>query len=229
MTEARLVSLCRLLQLASPTLPVGGYTYSQGLEWAVASGTIHDEASAGRWIGELLDLVMSSFEAPMLVRLMAAWRRDDQEAVRELDAWFLASRETAELRLETLQMGYSLARLMEELGGCEPDRLERLRRVPQPTYPCTWAWAAAAWRVPVDEAVCAYLWAWAENQVLAAIKTVPLGQTAGQRLLHGLGSRINAVLRRSLQMDDESLSNLAPAFAIASCRHETQYSRLFRS
>lgn len=228
MTEARPVSLCKLLQLASPALPVGGYAYSQGLEWAVASGTVHDERSAGRWIGDLLTFNVGTFEAPMLARLMDAWDRGDDEAVHELNAWFLAGRETAELRFETLQMGHSLACLMGELGGCEPARLERLRRVPQPAYPTAWAWAAAAWQVPASEALCAYLWAWAENQVMAAIKTVPLGQSSGQRLLLELGSRIEDIARRAAQLDD-GLCNLAPAFAIASARHETQYSRLFRS
>ena len=229
MTARYRASLSRLLQLASPALPVGGYSYSQGLEWAVAEGTVHDEQSAGRWVADLLEFVVGSFEAPLLARLMTAWRARDDRAVAELNAWFVASRETAELRAETLQMGHSLVRLVRELDAFDEAELARLESIPEPAYPTAWGWMAAAWELPTLEAVAAYLWTWAENQVMVAIKTVPLGQSAGQRLLLALGTRIEEVARRSIRLDDHAFSNFAPAFALASCRHETQYSRLFRS
>jgi urease accessory protein len=88
--------LARLLQLASPVLPVGAYSYSQGLEAAIEAGDVRDAAGAACWIGDVLTLSVSRFEVPMLARLHAAWQAGDAEAVHELNARFLASRETAE-------------------------------------------------------------------------------------------------------------------------------------
>ena len=223
------LSLVRLLQLASPALPIGAYSYSQGLEWAVDAGTIRNEAGAQQWIGDLLEWNLGRFEAPWLADMLAAWQADDSEQLRSLDAEFIASRETAELRAETVQMGYSLLRLLEDLADFpEPPRV-MLRDIRQPSFPLVWSAAAAAWQVPIEEALAAYLWAWAENQVMAALKAVPLGQTSGQRILLALGERIPAIAQRAMTLGDDEVSNFAPAFAIASCRHETQYSRLFRS
>jgi urease accessory protein len=234
------LALVRLLQLVSPALPVGAYTYSQGLEWAVEVGTVRNEADAARWIGDLLEHGVGAFEAPLLARFLAAWARigesseEGGEALAEivaLNADFLASRETAELRAETVQMGYSLVRLLAGLPAFAvlPGWAERLLAIDEPAFPAAWSAAAAAWQVPAREAVAAYLWAWAENQVTAAVKAVPLGQSAGQRLLAGLGARIPALAERALTLPREDWRNFSPALAIASSRHETQYTRLFRS
>ncbi len=223
------LALTRLLQLASPALPVGAFSYSQGLEWAIESGMVHDEASALAWIGDLLEHNLGGFEAPLLARLIAAWQEGDADAVRRLNALYLASRESAELRAETLQMGYSLVRLLRELGDFPaviPSALESLGDV---SFPAAWSAAAATWEIPAEQAVTAYLWAWAENQAMAALKAVPLGQSAGQRILLTLGTRVPAIAQRAPTLDPEAWSNLAPGFAIACSRHETQYSRLFRS
>lgn len=223
------LSLTRLLQLASPALPVGAYTYSQGLEWAVESGTVRDEATALGWIGDLLEWNLGRFEAPLLVRMLAACRKGDGALLIELNERFLSSRETAELRAETLQMGYSMTRLLGELGDLPADALAALRALDAPGFPAAWASAAAAWDVDATAALTAYLWSWAENQVMAALKAGPLGQAAGQRVLLALGGRIPAIVERALVLDEADFSNFAPAFAIACSRHETQYSRLFRS
>jgi urease accessory protein len=224
------LALMRLLQLCSPTLPVGAYTYSQGLEWAVHAGAVSDEASAGRWIGELLELGIGRFEAPLLVALMGAWAASDGAEVVRLNADFLASRESAELRAETVQMGYSLRRLLGELRepAFEP-LIAELAALPEIAFPTVWAGLAVASNIEPRAAVSAYLWAWAENQVLAALKSVPLGQAAGQRLLADLGRRIAPVAAAALQLPEAAWSNFMPAFAIASVCHESQYSRLFRS
>ncbi|THF63304.1 urease accessory protein UreF [Pseudothauera rhizosphaerae] len=239
-----MLPLVRLLQLVSPALPVGAYTYSQGMEWAVEAGMVRSEADAARWIGDLLEHGIGAFEAPLAARLLAAWTQADEseggcgsdasEAEREiaaLNADFLASRETAELRAETVQMGYSLVRLLTGLPAFAglPGWAARLEAVEEPAFPTAWTAAAAAWRVPPEEAIAAYLWAWAENQVMAAIKAVPLGQSAGQRLLAGLGERIPALAERALALPRAQWSNFSPALAIASSRHETQHTRLFRS
>jgi urease accessory protein len=211
------MSLPRLLQLASPALPVGAYTYSQGLEWAIEAGTVKEEATALVWIGDQLEWNLGRYEAPMLARMMAA----DEAALAELDAQYLATRETAELRAETLQMGHSLRKLIADLGvGGVPPRL---------TFAAVWANLAAKWQIEPQDALTAWLWSWAENQTMAALKAVPLGQAAGQRILLEIGGRIPAIVERALALDEESCSNFAPGFAIACARHETQYSRLFRS
>lgn len=224
------LALVRLLQLASPALPVGAYTYSQGLEWAVESGRIDDEASAGQWIGDLLQYGIGRFEAPLLVHLMQYWRAGRPDGIARLNADFLASRESVELRAETVQMGYSLGRLLADLNDPALAALRAsLAQRPEIAFPTAWSGIAVAWGIDPPAATAAYLWSWAENQVLAALKAVPLGQASGQRLLAELGRRIPAVAQAALALPEAQWSNFAPAFAICSARHESQYSRLFRS
>ena len=236
MSEPSSLPLARLLQLASPALPVGAYTYSQGLEWAVESGRITDETSSGHWIGDLLTHAIGRFEAPLVACLMKAWQADDTVEIVRLNADFLASRESAELRAETVQMGFSLARLLADLRD---PTLASLReavttmkvdgRLDQPAFPTLWAGIASCWGIAPTDAVAAYLWSWAENQVMAALKSVPLGQAAGQRVLADLGARVPAVAAAAIELPENAWSNLTPAFALCCVRHETQYSRLFRS
>lgn len=221
----------RLLQLASPALPVGAYTYSQGLEQAVDAGIVRDEADALAWIGDAMAFAVARWEAPSVARLIAAWRAGDDAAIGRLDAAFVASREGAELRAETLQMGHSLARLLAALDAFTacPGYAARLAALREPAYPTVWSAAAAAWDAGVQEAVAAYLWAWAENQVMAAVKAVPLGQSAGQRMLATLGARIPALAADACACGEAAMANFAPGLALACAAHETQYSRLFRS
>lgn len=209
--------LARLLQLASPALPVGAYSYSQGLESAVEAGIVRDAASAGRWIGDVLELSLARLEAPLVARMIA-----DPSACQRWNAWFVASRETAELRAETLQMGYSLASLLGQLGVAPVP-------VETPAFPTAYAWAASQWGIEPGPALTAYLWSWAENQTMAAIKAVPLGQTDGQRILFALGARIANLAGEAIAREDAALTNFTPGLALLSSRHETQYSRLFRS
>ncbi|MFC5770193.1 urease accessory protein UreF [Thauera sinica] len=226
-----LLPLVRLLQLASPTLPVGAYTYSQGLEWAVESGMVRSEADAAAWIGDLMEWSLARFEAPLMARQLAAWAAGDDGEVVRLNGDFLASRETAELRAETVQMGWSLAGLLAGLDAFAalPGWRGRLLSVDTPCFPTAWSAAAAAWQVPAGQALAAYLWAWAENQVVAAVKAVPLGQSAGQRLLAALGGGIPPLAALARDLPEARWSNYTPGLAIASSRHETQYTRLFRS
>jgi urease accessory protein len=206
------MSLARLLQLASPTLPVGAYSYSQGLEAAVQAGIVHDAASAEAWIADVLELSVARLEVPVL-------RLQIEAPTQARNDFFLATRETAELRAETLQMGHSLARLLAELGIDVPFE--------QPAFPTSYAAAVRAWRLERHQAVVAYLWSWLENQVLAALKAVPLGQTAAQKMLLTLGERLAPIA--DAQVEEARWSNFAPGLAFLSARHETQYSRLFRS
>ncbi len=223
------MSLARMLQLASPALPVGAYSYSQGLEAAVESGAVRDAPSAGRWIEDALAFSVGRFEAPAWHRLYTAWCAHDFGSVRRIDSWFVATRETAELRAETLQMGYSLRRLCLEVGEFDRAGLEELEGFGEIAFPTAYSFAAAQWKLPAREALVAYLWSWLENQVMAALKAVPLGQTDGQKLLLRLGGRLAGIADEAAGADDSMLANFAPGLAIASSRHETQYSRLFRS
>ncbi len=213
-------ALARLLQLASPTLPVGAYSYSQGLESAIDAGIVKDAASAGRWIGDVLEFSVGRMEAPVLSRMMASGR--DEKKFKHWNDLFLASRETAELRAETVQMGYSLNKLLPELG-VDPVALD------EPAFPAAFAAAVDAWKIDPHEALQAYLWSWLENQIIAAVKAVPLGQTDGQKLLLSLGERIAPLAAQAAAMGDDELGNFAPGLALLSSRHETQYSRIFRS
>jgi urease accessory protein len=223
------LALTRLLQLASPALPVGAYSYSQGLEWAIEAGTVKDEAGALGWMGDQLEWNIGRYEAPLLARMMDAWRVGADDTARELDERYLASRETAELRAETLQMGQSLRRLLSDLRELPPEFVGQIAVSPAPTFMHVWSGLAAIWQIAPPDALTAWLWSWAENQTMAALKAVPLGQAAGQRILLELGGRIPAIVERALIATDDDFSNFAPGFAIACARHETQYSRLFRS
>jgi urease accessory protein len=216
------MSLARLLQLASPALPVGAYSYSGGLEAAIEAGAVKDAASAERWIGDVLEFSVARMEGPILFSLISGFSKKDPFKVEERNELFLASRETAELRAETVQMGYSLNRLLKDLGLGEVP-------VAEPSFPAAYAYAAALWKIEPEAALQAYLWAWLENQVMAAVKAVPLGQTDGQRILLSLGERLSSLARKAMQLEPQDLGNFAPGLAMLSARHETQYSRLFRS
>lgn len=230
MNASASMALVRLMQLVSPALPVGAYTYSQGLEWAVESGRIRDEASAGAWINDLMQHAIGRFEAPLVAAMIPHWTSGNTTEVARLNADFLASRESAELRAETAQMGFSLNRLLNDLGVPTLSALRaELARLPEIAFPTVWSGLAAAWKIDPYDAVCGYLWAWAENQVMAALKAVPLGQAAGQRLLAQLGDTIPAIAKQALALPEDEWSNLTPAFALCCTLHETQYSRLFRS
>jgi urease accessory protein len=225
-TDTRIIPL---LQLVSPTLPVGAYSYSQGLESAVEVGVVRDSASARRWIGDLLDYSLARMDGPVLLRLIESWSVGDDGAAARWNALFLAGRETAELRAETLQMGYSLKKLLMELEETDEEARARLAGLEEMSFPAAFAFAVAHWQIPAQQALVAYLWAWLENQVMAAIKLVPLGQTDGQRILLALGERLAATAERAASLSDDEIGSFAPQFAILSSRHETQYSRLFRS
>ncbi len=218
------LALAQLLRLASPALPVGGYSYSQGMEWAVEAGWIKTEADAARWIDDLLAGPIAQFDAPLLAALFDALSRNELAAAQALDLRYLVSRETRELQDETLQMGYSMAGLLHGLPEWQSQPNLSLQ---------TWAgrFAEACVRLGQtrDATLTAYLFAWLENQVAAAIKLVPLGQSAGQRLLSRLIPQLAEVVKAAPGLDQDDWVSSSPAFAIASSQHETQYSRLFRS
>lgn len=218
--------LLRLLQLSSPTLPVGAYAYSQGLEWAVESGWVSDERSAADWISGVLGQGPAQLDVPVLARLYRAWAGDDLVQVHHWSRLLDAARESGELQAEARQLGESFAVLLVQLGI---DAAQPWKEIEYAGFPTLFALAAWHYRVPLPETALGFLWAWCENQVAAAIKLVPLGQAAGQRMLSMLIEQIPAVAERGLTLADNEIGVSAPRLAIGSARHETQYSRLFRS
>jgi len=227
MTEAGHVmtplALSRLLQLASPMLPVGAYSYSQGLETAIETGLVHNPQTVSDWIADVLTLYLGRFELPLLWRMCDAFR--DGTDVEVWNAMYRAGRDTSEGRAETLQMGYSLTKLLNDLNVADA----ALNDIAEVTFPAAYASASVRWNIPTESCVQAYAWAWLENQVAAAMKTVPIGQVAGQKILMALGEMIPGVVKAAADLPEEDISSFAPGLSLAACHHEIQYSRLFRS
>lgn len=220
------ISLLRLLQLSSPALPVGAYAYSQGLETAVACGWIKDEAQAGAWIAGLLGHTLRHLDVPVLGRLHHAWTAADEADVQHWNGYLYAAREAAELQREDRHLGNALARLLADLGIPEAASWRREKRC---CFATLFALAAARWQVDAEEAALGYLWAWTENQVMAATRLMPLGQTAGQRILARALPEIASAACQGLRLEDDELGCAAPGLGLAGALHETQYTRLFRS
>ena len=223
------LSIVRLLQLASPALPVGGYSYSQGLEWMIDSGEIGDASAAERWLGDLMEHVVAVGDAPAVLRLLDACKRHDAPHFSIWNAWYRASRETRELRAETEQMGEACIRLARELDILDPFAISLVQDTAPVTFPAAFSLAAHAMNIADDDALMGYIMCWLENQVLVVMKTLPLGQAAGQRLLYALAAGIPHTVTRARTVADDDVTSFAPGLAFASSRHETQYSRLFRS
>lgn len=230
--QLELEQLTALQQLSSPALPIGGYSYSQGLEAAVELGMVGSETDAMEWIAQVLEAVMAPCEAPLWCLLFEAWQAAALPELIQWNQWFLASRETHEVRRETEQMGWSLYRLTLDLGWGGDHSRRMLESVGPASLPLVHAHLCSLWRLPVEAGLTAYLYAWSENQVAAAIKSVPLGQVAGQRILLQLRARLPEVVASALarsRAQPPKLDTFAPHYAIVSSRHETQFSRLFRS
>jgi urease accessory protein len=270
-------ALLHLMWLASPALPVGGFSYSEGLEAAVDSGRVSNEAQASLWLQDQLQLSLARCELAVVAQAFDAWstpellcqtadtitsvraepvkaqvsrttlrqaqgerlntpRADSIERLQALNHWVLATRESSEFRQQTQQMGRSLAEWLknqtvtDEHGG-EPDpRVQQLAELhPSPTWPVAFALAAQQTGAPVREALMTMAFGWAENMVQAALKAVPLGQSAGQRVLAALCAQIPAAVEQALNLHDDDRQAHSPMLAILSAQHETQYSRLFRS
>lgn len=215
--------LLRILHLASPALPIGAFHFSQALEYAVEAAWVRDERSAFEWIAGLAENALGTLDLPVLARLQAAWLSDNMAAVHRWNAFLLAARETEELRAEDRHTGDALRKILAGLDTLDLPAHSGFG------YAAMFALACTRWSVQESDMVQAYAWAWAENQVLAAIKLVPLGQTAGQRMLTALIPRLTDISNAALRLDDDSLGVCAVMHGMASARHELQYTRLFRS
>ena len=220
------IARLRLWQLISPALPVGAYAYSTGLEYAVDCGWISDETTASAWITGQLQHNLAALDVPVLARLYQAWQTNNANAAEHWSRFLLASRESSELLAEDRHLGSALARLLPELGL---DEAREWQDASHSSFAALFTLAAARWDVPLAETAQGYLWAWCENQIAAAIKLIPLGQTAGQRILSTVTQQIPTAVNHGLQLENEDIGAIAPGLAQASARHETQSSRMFRS
>jgi urease accessory protein len=209
-------ALLHLCHLVSPVLPVGAYAYSQGLEYAVEAG----------WVREgIAEHSLGTLDLPILARLYRAWEAEDAAGVQAWNDALIAARETQELREEERHLGRALALVLATLQvEGAPDWIEAT-----PAFSTMFGLAAVRWAIPLLDTLNGYLWAWAENQVLAALKLVPLGQSSGQRLLHRLIALIPDIVERSLDVEDGAVGMGAISQVLASALHESQYTRLFRS
>ncbi|WP_284615541.1 urease accessory protein UreF [Aquabacterium humicola] len=227
-------ALLGLLRLASPALPVGGFSYSEVLEAAVDAGLVVDEAGAARWLLDHLALGLQRADLPLVAAAHGAWQADDRTRVGALNDWALQTRESAELRLQTEQTGRSLTDWLRQRHPDDP-RVGHLRALrPAPAWPIAFALAADCSGLDAAGTLLGYGFGWAENMVQAALKAVPLGQAAGQRLLDALAEALPGVIDAALATaaapeGDAARQSFAPRWAILSARHEAQYSRLFRS
>jgi urease accessory protein len=226
---ASLQSLAALLHLASPALPIGAFSYSQGLEAAVEHGIIHDAPSAERWIGSQLDGVFTTGELALLARQWRHWQAGDATALSQVNDWLLATREAAELRAETEQMGWSLTQLALSLEWGDSRQRVLLSSLRPIALPTAFAFAALVHGAALADTLVAYAFSWLENQVAGALKAVPLGQLAAQRVIVALRTRVVDAAHRAASLRDDQINTFSQALAILASRHETQYSRLFRS
>jgi urease accessory protein len=225
-------SLLQLMWLASPALPIGGFSYSEGIEAGVDSACIAAFREANDWLVDQLHLTLARADLAVVAKAIAAWRRDDLDRIDELNNWVLQTRETSELRLQTEQMGHSMLDWLRKqpsfhvnfhVDKNEQDFLK------SPTYPLVFALAASSTQASVRDCLMSFAFGWAENMTQAAVRAVPLGQTDGQRILANLAEHIPAAVDAAMRLQDSERQAFSPMLAILSSQHETQYSRLFRS
>mgnify|MGYP003664632043 FL=1 len=226
------LALARLLQISSVSLPVGGYAFSQGLEYAVECEWLKKVGDVETWIRLQLDENLARVDLPILREVMLATASKDWLRLLYLNDLLLASRETKELRLSDTAMGEALLRLLKSLDF-ELDFLAELTRqggtVNDISFVMLFGLCAQQWNIPYRLASMGFIWSWLENQVAAATKLVPLGQTQAQQLLVLLQPVLGEVIHAAEQVQEDEIGGGLPALAIASALHETQYSRLFRS
>ena len=221
-------SLLQLIWLASPALPVGGFSYSEVLEVAVERAGVATESIALDWLVDQLHLTIARGDLAVIAQTIPAWREADLPRIRQLNDWVLQTRETSELRLQAEQMGRSLLDWLRNHDGANPQHIDAFAQM-QPTYPVAFALAASQTAACVRDCLLAYAFGWAENMMQAALKSVPLGQSAGQRILARLSRDIPSAVESAMLLADGDRQAFSPMLAILSSQHETQYSRLFRS
>jgi urease accessory protein len=217
------------MRLASPSLPVGGFSYSDGFEAAFEARLVADEAHAMAWLVDQLHLGLARGDLAAVAHATRAWKRHDGARIAELNAWVATTRETSEWRQQSEQMGRSLAQWLRQHALPDARLPVLVALAPAPTWPIAFALAGAAAGASVRDVLLAFAAGWAENMTQAAMKSIPLGQAAGQRLLASLSAQIPAVVAATARLPRAEMQAFTPMLAILSSQHEAQYSRLFRS
>ena len=220
------LSLLKLMNLMSPTLPIGGFTYSQGIEKAIESNWITDFESAKKWLESQLLINLKFTDLPILMRLYKSVDSKNYKRVTYWSNFLLACRETMELRDEEKNRGRSLAKLIESL---EKDQAKEWSKILKTNHLLGYAFLSNVWNISIKKLLLGYSWSWLENQVAATVKIIPLGQTDGQKLLNEIIKKIPNVVEEAEIIKDNEIGISQPAFVIASCLHETQYTRIYRS
>jgi urease accessory protein len=228
-TKQNPLKLNRLLQLCSANLPVGGFSFSQGLEYAVEKGWVHNRASAKEWISFNLNQSIAYTDLALLNRLQNALVEDDFANFHKWNQHALACRESNELYLADVAMGKALMRLLKDIQGIDSQHYVELIREKNISFVSAFALSAYLFGLALSEMQSGFCWAYIDNQVAAATKLVPLGQTQGQNLLFELTEQVAQVIEQANQIDDDNIGASLPRLAMASAWHETQYTRLFRS
>ncbi|NES68946.1 MAG: urease accessory protein UreF, partial [Okeania sp. SIO2D1] len=220
--------LC-LLQLASPALPVGAYSYSEGIEVLVTTGKISDYDSLKNWLIDSLKFGNIRLEAALIVRAYWETNSGNLKLLNNWNNWATAVKETEELRLQSLQMGRTLIRLFMNI---QPDLSTELmsfiqNKLETETDFCNFAIAygliSACWQIEIETAILSYLHSWATNLVNAGVKLIPLGQTVGQKLLWELQNQIVLSAKEILKLKDDELNSCSWGLSLASMAHEVQY------
>ncbi len=227
-TASMTTELLQLIWLASPALPVGGFSYSEALEAAIDHEHVHDESSCANWLADQLHLSQARGDMALMAQAIPAWQTMNMARLQELSAWVHATRETHEMRLQTEQMGRSLLDWLRIQNKATAQALQLCSEL-RPTYPMAMSLALSLAHAPLESALQAYAFGWAENMTQAALKAVPLGQISGQKILARLAHEIPQAVQHAMALSDHDRQAFCPMLAVMSARHETQYSRLFRS
>ena len=227
-TASMTTELLQLIWLASPALPVGGFSYSEALEAAIDHAHVHDESSCANWLADQLHLSQARGDMALMAQAIPAWQTMNMARLQELSAWVHATRETHEMRLQTEQMGRSLLDWLRIQNKATKQALQLCSEL-RPTYPMAMSLALSLAHAPLESALQAYAFGWAENMTQAALKAVPLGQISGQKILARLAHEIPQAVQHAMALSDHDRQAFCPMLAVMSARHETQYSRLFRS
>lgn len=228
-------SLLNLLHISSPALPIGAFAYSQGLEYTLEAGWCRKTDDVEQWIKSVMIHGLGGVDLPILKRLHQAWSAYEQDQVTEsvstqsLKAWnttLLAFRETKELYLEDIQVGDAFKQWHKTQST---EHIDKLEIIDKPTVASMYALNAVIKGLTVKECLIGFVWAWLENQITAASKAMPMGQTDGQNIIRHLIPEIEAVIEKSMRLEDDDIGSGLVGLSMSSALHENQYSRLFRS
>ncbi len=220
--------IMRVFRLASSTLPIGAFSYSQGLEWEIENRNVRDPKELLSWLRALMFNNQMRFELPIAASLFTAWGEENLEKIDYLNSFYFASKDCSELRDETLQMGQSLKDIFNKTGEF-PNSNFIFNKVKNLSYPTVLTYALSQWKVDIKQVLNLLLWTWLENQVIVAIKLIPIGHSAGQKIFFELEADFEKAINQALETDQSDWSNFHPMQSMACAKHQFQYSRMFRS